>query len=362
MTRLVTSPKRFASTAAAGALIALVCCITANAAGAAIYEGPPAGLIYHEGGTSHTQNVHTAEYNNQSWGFFPNKPPISGANTSPSISMVCSGASCIEGEGAYTAAVNASSGTVWFHSWVPSSNWSDSGLGYAPNTSPSVSGLWTAFQAAGSDHLYLANFGSGSRIDTDLQMSPETSPSVTNGHETPYVAFSAAGSDHLLLYIGNGTRIDTGQGIAPGTSPSLVETNGNFYAAFAALGSNDLVIWDISTGTGVNTGLQMASGSSPSIIKWGGYLVAFSAAGSGHLGLYQSGTSGWLDTGQGMQAGSSASLTQRGEGSQAHWDAAFQAAGSHHLLTYSSSAGATDAGEILGEHSSPSISGGVPEE
>jgi len=126
--------------------------------------------------------------------------------------------------------------------------------------------------------------------------------------------------------------------------------------AFHAYGSNHLWIYNDVTHTAVDTGLGLAAGSSPSIISWNEYLVAFEAAGTNHLGLYQSGGGGWTDTGVVMQAGSSPSITRRCFAAECHWDVAVQGS-NHHLVNVSEKGGARELPYVLGENSSPSISG-----
>lgn len=62
-----------------------------------------------------------------------------------------------------------------------------------------------------------------------------------------------------------------------------------------------------------------------------------------------------------MQAGSSPAIGVRNDAfvNAYHWDVVYQAASTHHLWNYSETAGPTDEGSVMGEHSSPSISGGL---
>lgn len=333
-------------------LVLFVAGVTAAGADAHIYEGPPAAVAYHEANTAYTGLLHTAEYDDQLWEFYPQTPPASGASTSPSVSLACY--TCAE-EGAYDAAVNATSGTVWTRVWYGEDAWHNTGLGYATHTSPAISSFWFAFNASSSGHLWIRNAVSGGGPgDTGLGMAAETSPSIANGATKYHAAFHASGTNHLWIYEEGGTAWDTGLGMATGTSPAITKAG---YVAFIASGTNHLWVYNIATRTAVDTGATAGTGSSPSVIDWGGYLVAFQAS-SGHLGLYQSGSSGWIDTGHAMQPTSSPSIAKRCFATECHWDVLYQAASTHHLWNYSETAGAYDAGPVLGEHSSPSISGG----
>jgi hypothetical protein len=361
MTSLTTSTRRLVGLLAT--TVALAALIGSASAQAGVYEGTPAVVGYHESGSNnYSQVAFIPRYNNEKWKWSTNTPPRSAAGAGPVPWVQCS--TCGE-EPTYNATLNAQGSGLYGRFWADGGSWHTIfGGSVASGSNPSISGTSVAWSTSGSRDLIL----NGS--DTGLGIAPETSPSMVNCNVggACHIAFNAAGTDHLWIYLWNGTAWDTGLGVAPGTTPSIIASGGTIYVAFHAAGTNHLWIYNASNRTGFDTGLGVSSTSSPSMIVWpdGGYLVAWEAQGSNVLALYQSGTppANWISTGRVMQQGSSPSITARGGQavSGGHWDIAYQAATTHHLWTYSETAGAADSGQVMAENTSPSLSGGSGKE
>jgi hypothetical protein len=260
------------------------------------------------------------------------------AGTSPSITAL--------GDGGYEVAFRAANGHLWTAGEGGSKDW---GLGVAPGTSPSIhalypSGYGIAFNAAGTDHLWVAN-SSGAAYDTGWGMAAGTSPSYTAIGTSFEIAFQAY-NQHLWTYGYDGVH-DSGLGVAPGTSPAITGLwSGGYQIAFNAFGSGHL--WVTGSAGVADTGLGVASGTSPAISPiYGSYEVAFQAGG-GHL--WTAGWGGGKDSGLGMASGTSPSMSPVGGSS---YEIAFQAGGGH--LWTAGWGGGKDRGVMVSPGTGPGI-------
>lgn len=232
------------------------------------------------------------------------------------------------------------------------------GQGMANGTSPAVTavaaGHEEAFQAAGTNHLYV--YGDVSTGDTQQGMASGTSPSIaaqSNGNSFE-VAFQANnGNLYTYQHTSSGDTVTpTSWGLWPGTSPAIAVLNtGQYEIAFMAAGTGDLYVWG-PDGI-INTGQGMAAGTSPSIGggSGGGYVVSFQAN-TGYLYFFNSGhvTS---PTNQGMASGTSPATAAPSSGG---YETVFQAAGTNYMYTYGNySTGNTQQGMLPG--TSPAITG-----
>ena len=158
---------------------------------------------------------------------------------------------------------------------TPNGSSSDPGATYGPAMPTTAKPIQVAFNAAGTNALYLYGNGTGAYNGaTPVGVAPGTSPAVTalagGGFE---IAFNAANSNALWLY-GEGSGSVTGEtpvGVAPDTSPAIAALpGGGFQVVFNASGSNTL--WRYGLGTGSYTGstpVGLAADTSPSVAVLG---------------------------------------------------------------------------------------------
>lgn len=359
--------------AAALATTMLAGLLLAQLASAAVWEGEMGAAMYHKANNAYTIMVPTPWYSNEPIATsFLNPLPRSGPSTSPSVWLAKPMYDAEVGQLYSSEAINSEDGHLYAGSWVNPIK--DTGLQYQADTSPSVNGYWASIHGAGSPGgLELVDTAETSTMMIPgLGMEPGTSPATFTdfNNKTVYTAFVASGADTLGLYeMTNSDKTEsigyfpTGLGVAPGTSPAITVSGGHVYIAFIAAGSKHLGIYEPGVGGWVDTGLVVAPETSPSIAPWSGYLVAFQSAGH-DVGLYQSGKAAgeWVNLGLAMQAKSSPSLTIRGGGERgpATWYVAFQHASTHQMW-FSDLKEHRNTGLTMGQHSSPSISGGVEE-
>lgn len=236
---------------------------------------------------------------------------------------------------------------------VGSAGWTDTGLGFAAGTSPSITavsnGYEVAFQAYGGD---LWTYGNAGTADQKVGLAANTSPSIAalkgGGYE---IAFQSNGGQ--LWTVGTAGWTNWGLGMAPGTSPSIAGlSDGGFQVAFNAYGSN--LLWTVSNTLGVKNdwNVGLASGTSPTVAAISGttdgYEVAFQSNGGQ---LWTVGTAGWTNWGLGMAAGTSPSIAGlTGSGYQV----AFNAYDSNHLWL-EGTLGPSDTGQVMASGTSPSI-------
>lgn len=350
------SAKRLACVVVGTAALTALTLLPAQLADAAVYEGGNAYLAYHEAGTGETWVVLLPHFHGELFAQHEYQGPKESPYTSPSVSMW---EGTTEAEDRFDAAVSSTAGTV-FETNGPYKGlnvWTNTGDAFAAHTSPSDREGLVAFNASETNHLWIDE--GGSALDTKLPMAPSTSPSVSSEVGIAWAIAYVSSTGHLALYRQFGQKEETSVVVASGTSPAIAQQSDCECVAFQA-SNGHLEIYNASTHSVSDTGLSMASGSSPSAVPWEPIpMVAFNGA-NGHLWMYQSSSVHW-DTGYAMQAGSSPSITYRwgrasmGEGS--HWDVAFQAASNHYLWTYSETGGGEEWPYLMGEHSSPSISG-----
>ncbi|HEY2444063.1 MAG TPA: S53 family peptidase [Streptosporangiaceae bacterium] len=313
--------------------------------GLAVYDSYDQGGWVEVGGTSAASPIIAATYALGGYpaaGSYPasstyaQSAPLfdvtSGANGSCSPTYLCTagpgydgptGLGTPNGAAAFTtgagpgneAAFQASTGHLWVEG---SGGTSDTGLGMAAKTSPSIAGLTgggyeVAFQAS-TGHLWVE--GSGGTGDTGLGMAAGTSPSIValpgGGYE---VAFQAS-TGHLWVE-GSGGTGDTGLTMMPGTSPDLAELppennpwfpNGGTEAVFQG---SDGHPWDYSAiggGGSMSNSVSMAPGTSPAIVPTpsGGAFQALWQGANNHLWTTGAGPT---DTGLTMMPGTSPNIT-----------------------------------------------------
>jgi hypothetical protein len=312
------------------------------------YNGPTAAITY----TASTGNLHVyepgdAEKLPHNWAFSNQVAP----GTSPGIGGFNSGDHVVSWKAAFAG---AGSNELW--TALPEGA-SPTGQGMAAGASPSI-----AYGPHGFQWAMRANTGTLDCNEnvTGLGIAAGTNPSIawvysneSTGAGEFITAFNAAGSDHLWIYhCGTHAATELGLTLAAGTNPSITGNGNNYYAvAFHAAGSNNLWIYT-NTGTPDATGYGLATGTSPGIAPVpGGVEVAFNAAGSNDLWVFYSPTGVGTNTGQGMAASTSPSIAERSSG---YWEAAFTA-NTNILYGYSSVTGSHDYGYAVAAGTSPSI-------
>jgi hypothetical protein len=157
----------------------------------------------------------------------------------------------------------------------PGGEYSCTSLGVDYGSSASVialdnsNGFEVAFQGSGSNLLWLYNTKTGVGTNTHLGMAPGTSPSMIGYYTSSYaddgfqVAFQNT-QGYLCVYLtaGNSHRC-TSLGMAAGTSPSLTDAYDHGVVAFNANATNDLYLYNYASNTGQNTHSVMYPYTSP---------------------------------------------------------------------------------------------------
>ncbi len=283
------------------------------------------------------------------------------AGTSPSITGLTGGG--------YEVAFQASTGNLWVTGPAGSSN---TGLGMAAGTSPSIAalpggGYEVAFQAS-TGHLWIE--GSAGTSDTGLTMKPGTSPAITdlppeNNTFYPNGGLEAVfqGSDgHPWDYSpsSGGGLMSSSASLAAGTSMAIVPTpaGGGSWQALWQGANNHL--W--TTGAGpTDTGLAMKPGTSPAITDLpaeantfypnGGIEAVFQGS-DGHPWDYSPGSGGGpMSSSVSLAPGTSMAIIPTPAGGGS-WQAYWQGANNH---LWSTGAGPTDTGLTMMPGTSPAI-------
>jgi hypothetical protein len=249
--------------------------------------------------------------------------PVGGTNHCTGLGMATGTSPSIAGDpsgGVEVAFQAANTGHLWLYSSRTDTG-TDINLGMAADSSPSIvnyikNGNYDGFQVAFQSNtgvlcVYLTD-GNSHRCTT-LGMAAFTSPSLGDAADGGVVAFNANGSNDLWLYRYAGNiGANTGNAMAPDTSPSDgggSEASGIF-VAFQEPGGH-LYYYDSYVPSVHDSGLGMAAASSPSanpdfntVYPGGGYETAF-LANNGLLYVYDEADNIHVATNLGIYSGTS---------------------------------------------------------
>jgi hypothetical protein len=232
------------------------------------------------------------------------------AGYSPSVAAL-PGGGCV-------VAFEANTNDLYLWSCPSSCTTTNTSLGVAEGTNPSVTGVSgggydAAFSGAGTDDLVTYSSSSGP-YNQGLKLEGDTSPSYTTlSNGTTYVVSSAGdagpGDNDLDTYTSGVGSYYYGLQIANGSSPSIAALtfDDEFEMALVGDGTNHLDTYSSSSG-GDDSGLSGASGMSPAIAgtALGAYWVNYRGD-DGSLIQY-SPYNGPYDTEQGMMSGTNSCI------------------------------------------------------
>ena len=235
------------------------------------------------------------------------------------------------------------------------------GAGPAYALSGTYSG-YVAFNANGSDYLYMYDASSGSSADIKLGMAPGTSPAMNyDATANRYTVTFQNTQGYLCVYQYTTGNKCTGYGMDTSSSPALTGIPNSAGMEIAFQGANNHYLWLYNSHSGglTDTKLGMAPGTSPAIINYfsnpsnltyDGWMVAFQNT-QGHLCVYVT-SIGNRCTGLGMSPGTSPSLTDAFDGGVVAFNA--NATNDLYLYNYAGSGTSMNTRDVMYPYTSPS--------